>query len=331
MKALISRDPGGPETLRLEDVPEPVAKAGEVVVDIKACGVNFPDVLTIQDLYQTKPPRPFAPGTEIAGTVASVGEGVTTFKVGDRVMGSIGHGGMAEKVAVAANRLFPIPDGMPFDQASAFSSMYNTSYMALKDRADIKEGERLLVLGAAGGVGIAAVELGKAFGAHVIAAASSQEKVDLAKKYGADEGIVYPMGPFDRAGQRALADLFKSVSGEEGFDVVYDPVGGDYAEAALRSMAWGGRFLVVGFPAGIPKIPLNLPLLKTCQIVGVYSGGFKKEHPEKSRRNSEELLALYRKGTIKPHVSQHFPLARGADAIAALQHRKALGKVVVTI
>ena len=256
---------------------------------------------------------------------------MTALKVGDRVMGSIGHGGMAEKVAVSADRLFPIPEGMPFDQASAFSSMYNTSYMALKDRAEIKKGERLLVLGAAGGVGIAAVELGKAFGAYVIAAASSQEKVDLAKKCGADEGIVYPMGPFDRAGQKALADLFKSVSGPKGFDVVYDPVGGDYAEAALRSMAWGGRFLVVGFPAGIPKIPLNLPLLKTCQIVGVYSGGFKKEHPEKSRKNSEELLALYKKGTIKPHVSQHYPLARGADAIAALQQRKALGKVVVTV
>ncbi len=331
MKALLSRDPGGPETLKLEEVPDPVAKPGEVVVAIKACGVNFPDVLTIQDLYQTKPPRPFAPGTEIAGTVASVGSDVTALKVGDRVMGSIGHGGMAEKVAVSADRLFPIPEGMPFDQASAFSSMYNTSYMALKDRADIKKGERLLVLGAAGGVGIAAVELGKAFGAYVIAAASSQEKVDLAKKCGADEGIVYPMGPFDRAGQKALADLFKSVSGPKGFDVVYDPVGGDYAEAALRSMAWGGRFLVVGFPAGIPKIPLNLPLLKTCQIVGVYSGGFKKEHPEKSRRNSEELLALYKKGIIKPHVSQHYPLARGADAIAALQQRKALGKVVVTV
>jgi NADPH2:quinone reductase len=331
MKALLSRDPGGPDTLKLEEVADPVAKAGDVVVAIKACGVTFPDVLTIQDLYQTRPPRPFAPGTEIAGTVASVGSGVATFKVGDRVMGSIGHGGMAEQVAVAADRLFPIPEGMPFDQAAAFSSMYNTSYMALKDRADIKPGERLLVLGAAGGVGIAAVELGKVFGAHVIAAASSQEKVDLAKKCGADEGIVYPKGPFDRAGQKALADLFKQVAGEKGFDVVYDPVGGDYAEAALRSIAWGGRFLVVGFPAGIPRIPLNLPLLKTCQIVGVYSGGFKKEHPDKSRSNSQELLALYKKGAIKPYVSQHYPLAKGAEAIAALQARTALGKVVVTI
>jgi NADPH2:quinone reductase len=331
MKALLSRDPGGPETLKLEDVADPIAKSGEVVVAIKACGVNFPDVLTIQDLYQTKPPRPFAPGTEIAGVVATVGAGVTAFKVGDRVMGSIGHGGMAEKIAIPADRLFAIPEGMPFDEAAAFSSMYSTSYMALKDRADIRQGERLLVLGAAGGVGIAAVELGKAFGAYVVAAASSQEKVDLTKRRGADEGVVYPTGPFDRVGQRALADLFKTVSGEKGFDVVYDPVGGDYAEAALRSMAWGGRYLVVGFPAGIPRIPLNLPLLKTCQIVGVYSGGFKKEHPEKSRKNSEELLALYRKGVIRPFVSKHYPLAEGAAAIAALQARKALGKLVVTM
>jgi NADPH2:quinone reductase len=331
MKALMSHTAGGPETLKLEDVADPAPRADEVLVRIKACGVNYPDVLTIQDLYQTKPPRPFAPGTEISGIVEQLGEGVTAFKVGDRVFGSIGHGGMAEKVAAPADRLSPIPDGMSFEDASAFSSMYNTSYMALKDRAEIKPGERLLVLGAAGGVGIAAVELGKAFGAYVIAAASSQEKVDAAKKAGADEGVVYPRGPFDRNGQKTLAELFKSVAGPKGFDVVYDPVGGDYAEAALRSMAWGGRFLVVGFPAGIPKIPLNLPLLKTCQIVGVYSGGFKKEHPQKSRDNVKEIIALYQQGAIKPLVSKTYPLAKGGDAIASLQAREALGKVVVTI
>lgn len=331
MKALMSHTAGGPETLQLEDVAEPEVKAGEVLVAIKACGVNYPDVLTIQDLYQTKPPRPFAPGGEIAGIVEKLGSGVTAFKAGDKVFGSISHGGMAERIATPADRLSPIPDGMSFEDASVFSAIYNTSYMALKDRAEIKNGERLLVLGAAGGVGLAAVELGKAFGAHVIAAASSQEKVDAAKKAGADEGIVYPRGPFDRAGQKALAEQFKSVSGEKGFDVVYDPVGGDYAEAALRSMAWGGRFLVVGFPAGIPKVPLNLPLLKTCQIVGVFSGGFKKEHPQKSRENTKAIIELYQQGKIKPLVSKTYPLAKGGDAIAALAAREAVGKLVVTI
>jgi NADPH2:quinone reductase len=331
MKALRSHTPGGPETLVFETIADPEPKAGEALVAIKACGVNYPDFLTIQDLYQTRPPRPFSPGTEIAGVVEGLGPGVSAFKVGDRVFGAIGHGGMAEKIATPVDRLSLIPDGMSFEDASAFSSMYNTSYMALKDRADIKAGERLLVLGAAGGVGIAAVELGKAFGAHVIAAASSQEKVDAARKAGAADGVVYPRGPFDRAGQKALAELFKGVAGEKGFDVVYDPVGGDYAEAALRSMAWGGRFLVVGFPAGIPKIPLNLPLLKTCQIVGVYSGGFKKEHPQKSRENTEAIIELYGQGTIRPLVSKSYPLERGGDAIAALAAREAIGKVVVKI
>jgi NADPH2:quinone reductase len=331
MKALMSHLAGGPETLTLEDVAEPEVKSGDVLVAVKACGVNYPDVLTIQDLYQTKPPRPFAPGGEIAGVVSAVGSAVTTFKVGDKVFGSISHGGMAERIATPADRLSPIPDGMSFEDASVFSAIYNTSYMALKDRADIKPGDRLLVLGAAGGVGLAAVELGKAFGAYVIAAASSQEKVDAAKKAGADEGIVYPRGPFDRAGQKALAEQFKAVSGEKGFDIVYDPVGGDYAEAALRSMAWGGRFLVVGFPAGIPKIPLNLPLLKTCQIVGVFSGGFKKEHPAKSRENTKAIIDLYQKGKIKPLVSKTYSLAKGGDAIAALAAREAVGKLVVKI
>ncbi len=331
MKALLSHTAGGPETLVLEDLPDPVAGPGEVVVAVRACGVNYPDVLTIQDLYHSRPPRPFAPGSEIAGTVESVGSGVAVFKVGERVMGSIGHGGMTEKIAIAADRLQAIPQGMPFDEAAAFLATYNTSYMALKDRADIKAGERLLVLGAGGGVGIAAVELGHAFGAHVVAAASSQEKLDAAMARGAREGVVYPRGPFDRAGQKALAELFKSVAGEKGFDVVYDPVGGDYAEAALRQMNWGGRFLVVGFTAGIPKIPLNLPLLKTCQIVGVFSGGFKRQHPEKSRANAAAITELYREGKLKPFVSKRFALAQGGDAIASLQAREAIGKVVVTI
>src|SRR5262245_26712823 len=262
MKAMLSKRVGGPDTLELEDLPDPTPGADEVLIAVKACGVNYPDVLIIEDRYQFKPLRPFAPGGEVAGVVETAGAGVTAIKPGDRVIGSLIWGGMAEKVAVAAERCTPMPDTMPFDEASALVLTYGTSIHALKDRARLQKGETLLVLGAAGGVGLSAVELGKAYGAHVIAAASSQEKVDLARKHGADVGVVYPAGPFDRAGTRALADLFKGACGENGADVIYDPVGGDYSEAALRSIAWEGRFLVVGFPAGIPRLPLNLTLLK---------------------------------------------------------------------
>jgi NADPH2:quinone reductase len=331
MKALLSTAPGGPETLTLSELPDPVPGAGEVRLAVRACGVNFPDVLIIQDMYQFKPERPFAPGSEVSGVVEAVGDGVTALKPGDRVIGSSGWGGMAEKLVLPAGRCIPIPDEMPFDEAAAFIMTYGTSYHALKDRAALKPGEKLLVLGAAGGVGLAAVELGRAMGAHVVAAASSVEKVDLAKRHGAESGVVYPAGPFDKDGQKQLAQLFKDACGPDGPDVIYDPVGGDYAEAALRSIGWEGRFLVVGFPAGMPRIALNLPLLKSCQIVGVFWGAFARRDPKANAANTRALLDLYLKGEIKPVISERFALEKGPEAIAWLAGRKAMGKVVVTI
>jgi NADPH2:quinone reductase len=331
MKAMLSRRVGGPDTLELADLPDPAPGTGDVVIAVKACGVNYPDSLIIEDRYQFKPPRPFAPGGEVAGVVEAAGAGVTALKPGDRVIGSLVWGGMAEKVAVSARRCTPMPADMPFDEASALVLAYGTSIHALKDRARLRAGETVLVLGAAGGVGLSAVELAKAFGARVIAAASSQEKVDLARRHGADAGVVYPAGPFDKGGARALADLFKEACGENGADVIYDPVGGDYSEAALRAIAWEGRFLVVGFPAGIPRLPLNLTLLKGCQVVGVFWGGFAQRDPQANAGNIAELMQLYARGAIKPLVSERYPLARAGEAIARLARRQAMGKIVVTM
>lgn len=330
MKAMLSKRAGGPETLELTELPDPTPGPGEVVIAVKACGVNYPDSLIIADRYQFKPQRPFAPGGEVAGLVEAVDAGVTAYKPGDRVIGSLVWGGMAEKVALPAARCTLMPEGMPFDEASALVLTYGTSIHAIKDRAKLRAGETMLVLGAAGGVGLSAVELGKAYGARVIAAASSQEKVDLAKRHGADAGVVYPVGPFDKDGARALADLLKGACGEKGADVIYDPVGGDYSEAALRAIAWEGRFLVVGFPAGIPRLPLNLTLLKGCQVVGVFWGGFTQRDPKANAANIAELMQLYGKGAIKPLVSEHYPLARAGEAIARLSGRQAMGKLVVT-
>ena len=331
MKAVLSRAPGGPETLTVEEVPDPVPAAGEVLLAVKACGVNYPDLLIIQDLYQLKPERPFSPGCEVAGVVESVGAPAGDLRPGDRVIGWCGFGGMAEKIVLPVERCLPIGDAMPFEEAAAFIMTYGTSYHALHDRAALKAGETVLVLGAGGGVGLAAVELAKAAGARVVAAASSEEKVAAARTRGADAGVVYPTGPFDKAGARALADLFKGACGPEGADVVYDAVGGDYAEAALRAAAWNGRFLVVGFPAGIPRIPLNLPLLKSCQIVGVFWGAFARRDPQGNDRNNRELLALYERGAVEPLVSACVPLARAGETIAALGERRAVGKLVVTV
>lgn len=331
MRALLSRLPGGPETLVLAEIAEPEPGPGEVVVGVKACGVNYPDVLIIEDKYQFRPPRPFSPGAELAGTVSRVGAGVTTLAPGDRVIGSVTSGGMAEFALVEAARCTPIPDAMPFDEAAAFILTYGTSYHALKDRAALAPGETLLVLGAAGGVGIAAVELGRAMGARVIAAASSDEKVSFARSCGAHEGLVYPEGPLDKPAARTLTDQFKAACGEAGADVIYDSVGGDYAEAALRAIGWEGRFLVVGFPAGIPRMPLNLALLKSCQIVGVFWGGFARRDPAADARNNAELLELYAAGKIRPRISRRFPLERAGDAIAHLASRAATGKVIVTV
>jgi NADPH2:quinone reductase len=331
MKAVLSKEVGGPETLVLEELPDPVAGPGQVLIDVKACGVNYPDVLIIEDKYQFKPPRPFAPGGEVSGVIAAVGEGVTRFKVGDRVLASTGWGGFAEKLALEEGRCTHIPDNMPFDEAAAFVLTYGTSYYALKDRGVLKAGETLLVLGAAGGVGLAAVELGKAMGANVIAAASSQEKIDLTIKHGADSGVVYPRGPFDKDGQKALANLIKEACGPNGWDVAYDAVGGDYSEATIRAAGWNGRFLVIGFPSGIPKIPLNLTLLKSCDIVGVFWGAAVARDPKGHAQNLKDLMDLYAAGKIKPYVSERFPLARAGEAIAHLSSRKAMGKVVITV
>ncbi|MBS0333523.1 MAG: NADPH:quinone oxidoreductase family protein [Proteobacteria bacterium] len=332
MKALLSKAVGGPETLVLEDVPAPEAKPGHAVVAVKAIGVNFPDVLIIEDKYQFKPERPFAPGGELSGVVKSVGEGVTNVKPGDRILANTGWGAMAQEVLLPANRLWKIPDSMPHDDAAAFILTYGTTYHALTDRGHVKPGETLLVLGAAGGVGLSAVELGKAMGAKVIAACSTQEKVDLAIKHGADSGVVYGRGPFDKEGQKALGQLFKDAAGPNGFDVIYDAVGGDYAEPALRAIAWEGRYLVIGFAAGdIPRIPLNLALLKGCDIVGVFWGAWTAKNPAAFAKSIEELLKLYDQGKIKPHVSERFPLEKGAEAIAHLGSRQAMGKVVITV
>ncbi len=331
MKALLSKVVGGPETLVLEEVPNLEVRPGSVLIEVKAVGVNYPDVLIIEDKYQFKPPRPFAPGGEVSGVVKAVGDGVTHVKPGDRVLANAGWGGMAQQLLLDSARLIPVPDAMPFDEAAAFLMTYGTSYYALKNRGHAKAGETLLVLGAAGGVGLSAVELGKAMGLRVIAACSSQEKVDLAIRHGAERGVVYGSGPFDRDGQKKLADQFKEACGMSGADLVYDAVGGDYSEAALRSTAWEGRFLVIGFPAGIPRIPLNLTLLKGCDVVGVFWGAAVARDPKGHQENVRELMALYGEGKIKPHVSERFPLARGAEAIAHLASRKAMGKVVVVV
>jgi NADPH:quinone reductase len=331
MKALLSRQPGLPETLVLEDIPDPVAGPGQVLIDVRAVGVNFPDLLMIQDLYQIKPPRPFSPGGELAGVVAMLGDGVTNVKPGDRVLVSPVRSAMAQKAIGQANNCWKIHETMPFDEAAALLLTYGTSQHALKDRAQLRAGETLLVLGAAGGVGLAAVELGKAMGARVIAAASSPEKLALARGHGADAGVQYPVGPLDKTAARALTDSFKAACGADGAHVIYDGIGGDYSEAALRAIAWGGRHLVVGFTAGIPKLPLNLPLLKGCQIVGVFWGEWTTRFPSLHAANVAALFALYLDGKIKPAVTERYPLARGAEAIARLGARQARGKIVVTV
>lgn len=331
MKALLSIAPGGPETLRLTEIAEPQPAPGEIRLAVRACGVNFPDALIIADKYQVRPPRPFAPGAEISGVVDAVGAGVDGALLGREMIGFVGHGGMAEKVVLPLARAVPIPKDVPFDVAAALILTYATSYHALVDRAALKRGETLLVLGASGGVGLAAVEIGRALGARVVAAASSRAKLDLALAHGADSGVVYPPGPFDNDGRKALSAHLKEAVGDGGADVVYDPVGGDYSEAALRAIAWYGRHLVVGFPAGIPKLPLNLTLLKSCQVCGVFWGAFAARDPERSAANNRALLELLADRRIRPEISARYPLARGGEAIAALAERRATGKLVVTI
>lgn len=323
MKSVVCKQHGPPETLVVDEVPDPTAGPGQVVIDVESCGVNFPDVLIIENKYQFKPPLPFSPGGEVAGVIRECGQGVTTHAPGDRVLGSCGIGGFSERVVVPEKNAIAIPDSMGFDTAAAFLMTYGTSHYALADRGALEAGETLLVLGAAGGVGLAAVELGKAMGARVIAAASSTEKLEVCKEHGADEGINYEDENFR---QRV-----KELTEGRGVDVCYDPVGGDYAEAALRSMAWGGRYLVIGFAAGdIPRIPLNLALLKSCSIVGVFWGAFVGREPEKNSRYIALLMSLYEEGKIRPHISAHYPFERVSEALRDLSERRVRGKVVLT-
>ncbi|RZJ95570.1 MAG: NADPH:quinone oxidoreductase family protein [Brevundimonas sp.] len=331
MRAVLSKAPGGPETLVVEEITDPTPLKGEVIVEVKAVGINFPDTLIIEDRYQFRPARPFAPGAEVAGVVESVGEGVKGVRRGDRVIAVPGWGGLVERLAVPADRLIPIPDGMSFEEAAALIMTYGTSYYALKDRARLQAGETLLVLGAAGGVGAAAVELGKAMGAHVVAAASTNDKVEFALEMGADNGLIYPSGPMDKEAQKSLSTELKLATGRDGADVVYDAVGGDYCEPALRAMDWNGRYLVVGFPAGIPALPLNLTLLKSVSVIGVFWGAHVAKEPKAHTQNMAELMGLYAAGKIRPRVSKTFPLEKAGEAIQALGDRQAMGKIVVTV
>jgi NADPH:quinone reductase-like Zn-dependent oxidoreductase len=331
MRALLSRAPGGPETLEIGELPDPTCGAGQVVVAIKACAINYPDVLVIEDKYQMRPPRPFAPGGEVSGVVEQVGEGVTRFRVGDRVMGNTSMGGLSEKALFAESALYPIPAERSFEEAAALLLTYGTTIHALVDRGHIKAGDNLLVLGAAGGVGLAAVELGKAFGARVVGAVSSEEKAQAVRDAGADEVIIYGRGPFGKDESKALAEQFKGKGGKAGYQLIYDAVGGDYAEPALRSIGWEGRYLVIGFPAGIPKLPLNLTLLKSCDVCGVFWGAFAARDPEANRANIQQLFDLWQAGRIAPRVTQVFAFEHGGEAIAKMAARAAIGKLVVRV
>jgi len=328
MRAVLSTEPGGPETLTVAELDDPEPSAGQVVVDVAAASVNFPDVLIIQDLYQVRPQRPFSPGAELSGVISAVGEGVDSLAVGQRVLAVPGHGCMAERVAVDAAACYRIPDEMPFDHAASFLLTYGTSHYALKQRARASSGETLFILGASGGVGLAAVQLGKAMGLTVIAGCSSQDKVDFCVAQGADAGIVYPRQPLDRDAQKALSSQIKEAGGG-GVDIIYDAVGGDYTEPAVRAMNWEGRFLVVGFPAGIPKLPLNLTLLKSVDVVGVFWGAMTVMQPDVHAANVAELFDLYRDGAIAPLITDSYSLDDASEAIGSLMRREAKGKVVV--
>lgn len=324
MKAVLCKTLGPAQGLVLEEVASPVPKKNEILLDVHAAGVNFPDTLIIEGKYQFQPPLPFSPGGEAAGVISAVGEKVTDLKVGDRVMALTGWGSFAEQVAVPGYNVLPIPEQMDFTHAAAFGMTYGTSMHALQQRGQLKAGETLLVLGASGGVGLAAVEIGKAMGARVIAAASSAEKLAVAKAAGADELINYS--------EHSLKDEIKRLTAGNGVDVIYDPVGGDLFDQAIRSIAWNGRLLVVGFASGrIPELPVNLTLLKGAAVVGVFWGAFAQRQPLDNAANFQQLFQWHAEGKVKPLVSQTFPLTQAAEAINALGQRKAVGKVVVQV
>ncbi len=324
MKAVLCHEFGPPESLQLETIEAPTPADKEALIDVAATALNFPDVLMIAGKYQSRPPFPFSPGGEISGVVSAIGSAVTNVAVGDRVFAGCGHGGMREQLCVQAKLLRSIPEGMSFIQASGISTTYGTSYYALKQRANLQPGENLLVLGAGGGVGIAAVELGRAMGARVIAAASTEEKRAAALKAGAHDVIDYSDGD--------LKDKVKALTDGNGADVIYDPVGGELFDQVMRCVNWNGRVLVVGFAAGdIPKLPINLVLLKSCQVVGVFYGAFTTRDPEATAQNFREILDYYTAGKIDPLIGQTFPLTDYADALRCLSERRAIGKVVIEL
>jgi NADPH2:quinone reductase len=322
MKALLCNAFGPLEKLTIQEIPKPRPAPGQVLLDVKASSLNFPDALMAQGLYQVKPPLPFSPGTEMAGVIVETGSDVQDFKPGDRVIAIAGWGGFAEECAVDAGRLIPLPEGMDFDMGAAFLYTYETSLHGLRDRGRLEAGETLLVLGAAGGVGLAAVEIGKVLGARVIAAASSKDKLALCKQLGADETIEYV--------SENLRDRINELTGRRGVDIVFDPVGGAYTETALRATAWGGRLLVIGFAAGdIPKIPINLALLKERSIVGVYWGESVKHDPEGHARNVKQLVEWLAAGKVNPVISERVPLSEAAAAMKRMITRQVKGKIVV--
>lgn len=324
MKAVLCRSFGPPESLTLENVQEPIPKNGEVQIDIKATALNFPDVLMVEGKYQSLPSFPFSPGGEFSGVITKLSDKSSRFKLGDEVFGATGHGCFAEKIVVPEKTLKPKPTNMSFEVAAGITTTFGTSYYALNQRAQLKPGETLLVLGAAGGVGLAAVQLGKAMGARVIAAASSREKLEIAAAHGADDLIDYSDGE--------LKEKVKSLTKGRGVDVIYDPVGGDLFDQCMRSINWYGRVLVVGFVGGdIPKLPTNLILLKSCQVIGVFYGAFSARYPKDNSKNFDEILQFVENGTLTPLVGQTFALEEYAEALNYLASRKAIGKVVIKI
>jgi NADPH2:quinone reductase len=324
MKAVLCKEFGGPDKLVVEDIPSPTPGDGEVLLRVHACGVNFGDTLIIQGSYQVKPDLPFSPGMECAGEVAAVGAGVENYKVGDRVLAMTGHGGFAQEVLVNARLLLPMPDAMTFEHAAAFPVAYGTSHVGLDYRAGLREGETLLVLGAAGGVGLTAVEIGKAMGATVIAAASSADKLAVCKQYGADHLIDYST--------EDIRDRVKEITGGKGADVIYDPVGGDAFDAAMRSIAWEGRLVVIGFASGrIPEAKANIVLVKNISVVGFFWGSYNMKKPAVVMQSMQTLMAWYSEGKIKPHVSHTLPMEQAGDALQMMIDRKSTGKVVLTM
>jgi NADPH2:quinone reductase len=331
MRALLSIAPGGPTTLIMTDCALPSCGPDEVRIRVGAVSINYPDALIISDRYQFKPERPFSPGSEVSGIIDAVGRDVSGFQPGMRVAAIMTHGALAEYVCVPSVKVVPLPAGLPLEQAAGLLLTYGTSLYALTDRGQLKAGQRLLVLGAAGGIGTATIELGKAFGAHVVAGVSDEQKADLAMAAGADQTFIYPRAPFDAEAAKKLRIELKALGGADGFDVIVDPIGGPYAEPALRAIRWEGRYLVIGFTAGIAAVPMNLILLKSCQMAGVFWGAFIDRSPDALRLQAQELFSLYSGGRIAPLISERYPFEKAGQAIAHVADRRALGKVIVQV